>query len=245
MTDEIDRFALNAEDLAIWYGSEHPKTLVARANRFKLEDHRRRSRLLGIDVPESDEDLIVKLGGSGVPTPGLAGIFSNAKVDTGPTVFERAMEMMQATEGGYIMPTPRTIPGPDGSLFVLREQPTIKLGLSMSFEPPKADRMDWLIGSRFGFDVRQHDRIVTVVSDPMPDAPGVDAMIADCWIWTGWRFARDQDVSRPWSGHRGRYAGHISVARVRSGRYADRLPTNRKRKRERCKARRRARRNDR
>jgi hypothetical protein len=35
--------------------------------------------------------------------------------------------------------------------------------------------------------------------------------------------------------------GRIRDARVRSGRYADRLPTNRKRKRERCKARRRAR----
>lgn len=63
----------------------------------------------------------------------------------------------------------------------------------------------------------------------------------------GWRFAEtlrpgravtevQAETTRTVSG-----SARISVARVRSGRYADRLPTNRRRKRERTKARRRAR----
>jgi len=141
---------------------------------------------------------------------------------------------------------------------------------------------------------------------PRPNAPGVDAMLTDGWVWTGRDFARDQkpemdlldvrvvavegipatrnvfirvgpvgdprigqyrgdadggdaalvpgrrwgtiwgpeearrgEVGRWGARDSGRYAGHLSSHRVLAGRYADRLPTNRKRKRERAKANRR------
>jgi hypothetical protein len=98
---------------------------------------------------------------------------------------------------------------------------------------------------RFGGVVspRPH-RIVTIVELPVPQAPGVEAMLADGWRWDGWgRFAKR--LPTDWTRHSGnpeKYSSFIHEKRVVSGRYAERLPTNRARKRVLAKQRRKARR---
>jgi len=232
--------------------------------------------------------------------------------DAGDAV-ANAMAMIEATAGGVLIGGRQRVikmPG-DGepAYLMLKEPDPVRLTMPMSMDMPKPDPIDFVIGQRCGgFDVRPPMRIVTVIDMPMPRAPGVDAMLADGWVWTGWRFARDQtprkclgpsivvrvedspglateavfirtnpvgdlgtyrhdddggnavevpgmrwvDTFRDRGGERraliareetiatGRYAGHINDRPVLAGRYADRLPTNRRRKRERCKARRRA-----
>mgnify|MGYP000238447094 CR=1 FL=1 len=56
---------------------------------------------------------------------------------------------------------------------------------------------------------------------------GADALAKDGWVWRGWTFSRD--------------GVRLNRTRLASGRYADRLPTNRQRKRQAAKARRRLR----
>jgi len=107
--------------------------------------------------------------------------------------------------------------------------------MSMDFGRPP--RGEFSLGLRLGgLDIGRRPRMLEVLSLPMPRGPGVEAMLADGWAWTGVEFARDPVARYPW-----RYAGHIEGARVLAGRYAARLPTNRKRKREAAKARRRLR----
>jgi hypothetical protein len=83
-----------------------------------------------------------------------------------------------------------------------------------------------------------------IISDklPCPTAPGVEAMLADGWWWDGfYRFAKHngKPPAQRWSE---KYSSFIHEKLVRSGRYAERLPTNRSCKRARAKERRRARR---
>ncbi len=202
-------------------------------------------------------------------------------------------------------------------LYVLREPDDLTLKIPMTFEHPDPPR--FMLGQQLGgyVQARPLDRIITVTSIPMPKAPGVQAMLKDGWVWTGWRFARDPNPSEEWTGvvvvgvedwsstgdsvfvrtgpeghpgigqyrrddadgdavlvpglrwiefwkagagarhhglepddwlakvgalttvRPGRYAGFLSDRRVVAGRYAERLPTNRGRKRARAKARRR------
>jgi len=224
-----------------------------------------------------------------------------------------AMAMIEATAGGVPIGDGQRVikmPGDGEPAYMMFKEPDpIGLSMSMKWDIPKSDPLDFIIGQRCGgFDVRPPMRIVTVIDMPMPRALGVDAMLADGWVWTGWRFARDQEP-RPEPGppihvqvefwirgtpvfvrfgpegddrigyfcssdlngnavevrhlewvvtgatvrvrelnggtgrarSPGRCAGYINDRPVLAGRYAGRLPTNRKRKRERCKARRRAR----
>jgi hypothetical protein len=170
-----DPFALDWQTLSILYGSESPHAQIARANRMKVDAHRVRSRMLGVDVPESDEELIIMLGGtSPMIGPSLPGLFSHAP------------------------------------MF------------------PKPDPLDFIFGARLGgFDVnRSVDRTITVVHPP----PWLRRLLDD-----GWR-ARAGLVP----GLVRSCGGVLDEGRAASARYADQLPTNRKRKRERCKARRRA-----
>ena len=127
------------------------------------------------------------------------------------------------------------LPGDGEPAYALFTQPDpMMLQMPLTMELPKPEPMQFMLGQMLGgVDVRPSPlRFITVTELPMPRAPGVAAMLADGWVWTGWHFARYRA---------GRYAEHICDRRVLAGRYAGRLPTNRKRKRERAKARRRER----
>lgn len=126
-------------------------------------------------------------------------------------------------------------------LFTMREPDSIQLRMPMLPAPLDPDPVRFMFGQQLGGFVRRDpiDSIITVTSLPTPIAPGVVVMLADGWVWTGFRFARDQELGHEETIRTNRYAGFVTDRRVYSGRYAERLPTNRKRKRERAKARRR------
>jgi hypothetical protein len=90
--------------------------------------------------------------------------------------------------------------------------------------------VDFIFGTRFGgLDIRPRDRIITVVPPPDWMLPLLD---------DGWMLIPHRHSETYWFRSDG---GQIHDDRARSGRYDDRPPTNRKAKRARCKARRRAR----
>lgn len=114
-------------------------------------------------------------------------------------------------------------------VFVWHE-PVTELRIPMRMELPRPPDTQFVMHQRFGGLVQRDPMRIVVTSLPMPRVQGVEAMLADGWRWNGVdSFMRDD-------------GGAINERRVLAGRYAQRLPTNRKQKRARCKARRRTRR---
>ena len=80
------------------------------------------------------------------------------------------------------------MPGDGEPAYLVIKQPE-PLGISMKFEMPKPDPIDFIIGRQLGGHAVRPDpmRFITATTMPMPRAPGVDAMLADGWVWAGWR----------------------------------------------------------
>ena len=302
---EPDRFVLNFEDLAMWFGGESDEAQIARSNQWKVHSYREWSKLLGLQITKTDEEIIRELGGSGPYSPGLNGIFNNGACTMDIlasdlldhfSVYRKALaaNLKDLSAPGYMIET-------DDALYVMP---------SSSFELPKMEvKFPSLMSTYGGFDVRSRtlERIVTMVPAPS----WLERMMLDGWKklrpkYTGpivvecetpmyigrhpfvrvtataehptvgaWRWDDDNGTAVKvkelrvdatdvfWASRGGVQqmstatlrpivdntafnwvradGGRIAEARVSSGRYIDRLPTNRKRKRERCKARRRER----
>lgn len=111
------------------------------------------------------------------------------------------------------------------------------MSMPSSFEIPMSEIgplrsptiFEFIMSSGFGGVVtRDPMQIVSVIEPPpMPDAPGVEALVSAGWRWNGYTFGRGVAV--------------LDTDRVLAGRYAHRLPTNRRAKWTAAKARRRAR----
>jgi len=134
---------------------------------------------------------------------------------------------------------------PDGmqSVYSFKELCTQEIPFKPAFDLQPPD-IRFTVGHRYGGHSRFYGvgyglGIPEMWIPPCPDAPGVAAMLADGWRWLGWgRFAKDNGTPSRASE---KYSSFIDARRVLAGRYADRLPTNRSRKRAKAKARRRAR----
>lgn len=157
------------------------------------------------------------------------------------SLFDEYRERVESLQSAALLDSSRVIHTKTSEgepmLLVMRESPLLDFKPSLSFDYTPPEPNPYMVGQRFGgFVQRDPARLINVVSEPRPDAPGVEAMLADGWTWNGNdAFIRGEADDRwPW-----RYSGRIAGARVVTGRYADRLPTNRKRKRERAKERRR------
>lgn len=85
----------------------------------------------------------------------------------------------------------RIFKNPVGDGYLMMPAPEIE---PLSFKPfdITPPRVEFVATQRFGIGVSPRPRTIMVIDKlPCPRAPGVDAMIRDGWVWTGFRFERD------------------------------------------------------